>query len=99
MKKSLSEYLSMPGYTNLSKETRKLMPILEDPYDYIMNGDIVVKYWPLPSVIKESVLDILHKHHGDNPGRVENKLFIKGVFFGGGMASVAVLTGMARILI
>ena len=44
MKKSLSEYLSMPGYTNLSKETRKLMPILEDPYDYIMNGDIVVNH-------------------------------------------------------
>ena len=41
MRNCLSDYLSLPGYANLSKESRKLMPILEDPYDFMMNGDIV----------------------------------------------------------
>ena len=41
MRNCLSDYLSLPGYANLSKESRKLMPILEDPYDFMMNGEIV----------------------------------------------------------
>ena len=82
MRNCLSDYLSLPGYASLSKETRKLMPMLEDPYDFIMNGEIVGKYWPVPSVLKNSILDTLETFHGDNPYRIEEELFIKGGFGG-----------------
>ena len=86
MRNCLSDYLSLPGYANLSKEIRKLMPILKDPYDFMINGEIVGKYWPLHSIIKDSVLDVLETHHGENPDRVEKELFIKGGFGGDGFS-------------
>ena len=62
------------------------MPITGNPYDFMMNGKIIGKYWPILNVLQESVLDILETYHGENPERVPEELWIDGGFGGDGVS-------------
>ena len=86
MRDFLCEYLNIPSYSTIANEIKQLMPIEENPHDFIMNGKIVGKYWPIPNVVQNTVLDILERHHGEDPNRVEEELFIKGGFEGDGFS-------------
>ena len=86
MKEYLSEFITVSSYKTIANEMRQLMPIMEDPYDFILDGEVAGKYWPLRPVIQDTVIDILEKYHGDNPERVESELFIRGGFGGDGFS-------------
>ena len=88
MRENLRDYLSLPCYTTLSKKIRQLMPIDGEPYDFMMNGKIIGKYWPIINVLQDSVLDILETYHGENPERVPEELWIQGGVGGDGFSGL-----------
>ena len=81
-----SDYLTLPGYTNLAINVKQLMPMQQNPLDFNMDGEILGKYWPLENVLPDTIKDILQNFHGDNPERVESNLYIKGGFGGDGFS-------------
>jgi hypothetical protein len=86
MRKFLSQYLSIPSYTTLAIEIQQLMPILQKPNDFMMNGKVIGKCWPVLNVLQNTVLDILNTNHGETPDRVPKELWIKGGFGGDGFS-------------
>ena len=62
------------------------MPIPGDPYDFGMEGKVNGKYWPMEDVLKKAVKEVLEKHHGKNPDRVESELTLKAGIGGDGFS-------------
>ena len=51
--------------------------MMRDPFDFIINWKTVGNYWPIRDVLQNSVVDILERHHGESPERMEEELWIK----------------------
>ena len=51
-----------------------------------MEGKVNGKYWPMEDVLKKAVKEILEKHHGKNPDRVESELTLKAGIGGDGFS-------------
>ena len=82
----LGDYISLPSYSTLASYIKPKMPILEDPEDFKFNNEVVGKYWPPLKVAQDAIEDILENHHGENPERVPQELYVSGGIGGDGFS-------------
>ena len=86
LREFLGQYLTIPSYSTIATEMKQLYPIMRDPFDFVINWKTVGNYWPIRDVIHNSLIDILERHHGESPERVEEELWIKGGLGGDGFS-------------
>ena len=78
----LGEYINLPCYSTLASHIKTKMPTLEEPEEFKMNNEVVGKFWPPLRVAQDGIEDILEHHHGENPERVPQVLYLRGGFGG-----------------
>ena len=83
LKKGFAPYVTMSCLKTLRKYTSSLVP---KPQDYIVNDQVIGKFYDPKEVVKNQVIDVLEHFYGLCPEKVPSELWMHGGFVGDGFS-------------